>query len=394
MKYSCILALAVGLASCGGEKGMTEVKSKISGYANQKIYITSSFVIDSVVTDKHGTFKHSMVLADPAYVRFTNEEKSLGFILLLDPEDKASVKVGDSTDWQKNISVKGSEGSMLLVELGNHYQASIAALEEIKSQYSQKIMGAPDDTQLMEINMSTGIAYDSVMKNERAFLVEYIKRNNHSLAAISALYQTFDYNTGMPILLDDADGINLFIEIDSILWNRFPNAPDVQSFHQNVQHIRAELAKQNADSQSPQVQITTGSEAPEIRMADPNGTMMSLHSLKGKYVLLDFWASWCAPCREESPILVDAYKMYNAKGFEIFQVSLDKTHKAWADAIAKDGLLWKHHVSDLQFWNSAAAQLYGIQGIPANYLLDKNGIVIAKNLRGAELAAKLKEIFR
>ncbi len=394
MKYFGILTLVAGLTSCGGEKGQTETKAKIEGYANKKIYITSSLVNDSVMTDKNGKFKYSMILTDPAYVRFMSDDKAKGFILLLDPEDEASVNVADSSDWQKEFTVEGSESSELLVELGDHYQTSLTALETIKQQYSQDIISATGEEDQKRINTAASSSYDSIVSIERTFLQEYVKKNINSLAAISALYQTFDYRTGMPILLEDNGGIGLFIEADSVLWARFPTSPDVQSFHQNVLQIRAEMEKQKNSAQSPLTQLSIGSEAPDISMEDPNGKILSLHSLRGKYVLLDFWASWCGPCREESPVLVDVYKKYNSKGFEIFQVSLDKTKKAWTDAISKDGLAWKYHVSDLQFWNSVAALLYGVQGIPANFLLDKNGVIVAKNLRGSELEATLAKLIK
>jgi len=108
--------------------------------------------------------------------------------------------------------------------------------------------------------------------------------------------------------------------------------------------------------------------------------------------LLDFWASWCAPCRGENPNLVANYKKYHDKGFEIFQVSLDQSKDSWIKAIKADQLNW-HHVSDLKYWSSAPAKLYGVRGIPANFLLDKDGKIIAKNLRGPALGMKLKELF-
>lgn len=393
MKYIAFLALAAGLASCG-EKGKTEIEATIEGYANKKLYLTSSLVNDSLTTDKDGHFEYSMTLTTPAYVRFMNDDKSKGFILLLDPEDDAEVIIADSSDWQKAFTVEGSESSQLLVDLGAHYQSSLTALENIKKKFGQDIGNAQNDEDSKRITAVASASYDSVVALERKYLNEYVKTNSTSLAAISALYQTFDYRTGMPIMLEDAASVAIYIHTDSVLMSLYPTSSDVLSFHQNVLQIRAEIDKQNGKSAGQPDQPNIGSEAPDISMANPDGKMLSLHSLRGKYVLLDFWASWCGPCREENPVLVEAFKKYNAKGFEIFQVSLDKTKEAWVNAIAKDGLVWKNHVSDLQFWNCAAAQLYGVQGIPANYLLDKNGVIIARNLRGAELIAKLDELMK
>jgi thiol-disulfide isomerase/thioredoxin len=143
-----------------------------------------------------------------------------------------------------------------------------------------------------------------------------------------------------------------------------------------------------------QSKIPLGSKAIEIKANDPNGEAVSLTSLKGKYVLVDFWASWCAPCRAENPNVVKLYQQYKDKGFTVFGVSLDgsATKAAWVKAIDHDGLAWTQ-VSDLKGWGSGAAKDYGVQSIPQNFLLDPNGVVIAKNLRGDDLAKKLASIF-
>jgi peroxiredoxin len=135
-----------------------------------------------------------------------------------------------------------------------------------------------------------------------------------------------------------------------------------------------------------------GEEVPDIISADVNGKTVSLSSLKGKVVLIDFWASWCGPCRGENPNVVAAYNSYKDKGFTVFSVSLDTNKDQWQAAIAKDGLAWPNHVSDLKGWQSDAAKLYGVKGIPATFLIDQEGKLIATNLRGEELKAKLTEL--
>lgn len=135
-----------------------------------------------------------------------------------------------------------------------------------------------------------------------------------------------------------------------------------------------------------------GEMAPDIDLPDSTGKSMKLSSLRGKVVLLDFWASWCGPCRHENPTVVRAYQNYAAKGFTVFSVSLDQSKPKWLAAIAKDGLVWPSHVSDLKGWGSAGSALYKVTGIPATFLLDKEGKIVAKNLRGPALEEKLKAL--
>ena len=136
-----------------------------------------------------------------------------------------------------------------------------------------------------------------------------------------------------------------------------------------------------------------GAEAPGFTLNDVNGKPVSLSDLKGKLVLIEFWASWCAPCRAENPNLVKQYKLYKEKGFEVIAVSLDSDKAKWVDAIAKDGLPWLH-VSDLKGWNNAVGRLYGVRGVPASFLVSKEGKIIANDLRGETLNTRLAEIYK
>ncbi|MDR2860020.1 MAG: AhpC/TSA family protein [Mediterranea sp.] len=211
--------------------------------------------------------------------------------------------------------------------------------------------------------------FSEYRKQKPVHVDEFIKAHPKSLVSAYVLYRDFSYQLSREEILSN---IQL---LDPALWD--------------TQYVKV-LKDLTATLEI----VGIGKPAPDFTENDTEGNPVKFSEYLGKgYVLIDFWASWCGPCRMENPYVVQAYNKYKNKGFTIFSVSLDKNKEAWLKGIEEDGLTWTH-VSDLLFWNSKPAKLYGIRAIPANYLIDKNGIIVAKNLRGKELDRLLGELLK
>lgn len=196
-------------------------------------------------------------------------------------------------------------------------------------------------------------------------------------------------------LLDYRTCFDFLDKTAKIISKKEDPQPHEIEFLSNFNNNRAEmLTSIKSDRRQREIEksLRIGSEFPNIALPDPNGKIRNLSDLRGNYVLVDFWAAWCRPCRAENPNLVSAYKKYHSKGFEIFGVSLDGNREQWLAAIKRDGLTWPQ-VSDLKQWNSIVVKDFNINSIPASFLLDKEGRIIAANLRGADLTRMLEEIF-
>ena len=358
------------------------ISGELTGITGQTIYLEKigrgqPIPVDSAVVDNNGKFELEGTTNIPEIFIIKINPNNLNLLLI----DKGeSINVTGDGQRLKDINIIGSPGTGLLIELDARLNLLQNKLDSLSQKRNEINTDPAKKQQLITINSEAQENIDQ----HKEYLKNFIMSNPKSLAVIAALYQQI----GRQRVLTLESDAPTYKFADSSLMANFPTSIHVQNLHSGI------VSSQNDSQQQAQpTSVDVGAIAPDISYPSPSGEVYTLSSLRGKYVLLDFWAAWCSPCRRENPTVVTNYKKYNAKGFEIFQVSLDKTKDAWIDAIAKDNLTWKYHVSDLKYWDSAPAKLYNVKSIPSNFLIDPNGKIIATNLRGPALGQKLAEIF-
>jgi thiol-disulfide isomerase/thioredoxin len=337
--------------------------------------------VDSVAVTPDGTFMFRREVSDPSFYLLKINENNF-MTMLLEPGDKIKMNsYFDSLSYP--VSLSGSKATELMSEYNLTLRKSIVKFSALNGIYMDNI----DNPELPEVIESLDSMAQNYLSEINAYTKDYIDKNLTSLASLVALYQQIAPNI---YVMNPSKDMKYFIKVDSSLRINYPENALVVSLHEQIEEMASTIGSQPEKTPAP----GAASEAPEISLPTPKGDTIRLSSTRGSVVLLDFWASWCLPCRKENPNLVKAYNTYHSKGFEIFQVSLDKTKEAWEKGIKDDQLGEWIHVSDIKYWNSVVVPLYKIESIPANYLLDKDGKIIASNLRGEQLEKTLSEIFR
>jgi thiol-disulfide isomerase/thioredoxin len=362
------------------------LSGNITNGAGQKLYFEQYFEtrlnkLDSVVLDKSGKFEFKLNNEVTDYYRISTKPTDF-IVFIIKPGDKITVKA-DAKALNKTYTVKGSEYTSQLKEFSDLVNNYIRERDTISARFKRAI-AAQKDAESEKLGKELGDAYNKFTVNRDAYLNKY--PNSPALfAVLSHINPSADYEQ--------------LKKIEKAMEKDMPNSwfrLQVKMAIKKIDDQRAiEEAKAKEAERQKQIKenLAPGKMAPDFSMADSIGVQKKLSDLRGKYVLLDFWASWCGPCRKENPNVIANYAKYKDKGFTVMSVSLDFDRKKWIDAIKKDQLVWPNHVSELKGWQTTVLPTYGITGIPFTVLIDKEGKIVQTNLRGPALEEKLKEIF-
>lgn len=369
MRYTNLMVtlfLSVALISCESSEaendGIVEISGKVEN-APEGLVILSKFtesrpiVVDTLKLESDGAFNYELEVDAPTFYELNLfDQRSVRLALF-----KEDVQVNYDFSDSESLGIEGSKDSQEMQKIDGLITSYQQKVNDLNESYYEAMSN--NDTEAIKKIQTDALLLEDTQAKAVKESINSMGQSFASLAAIGLLNSKNEFQ-----FLD-----SLVTELDK----KYPETKMIIQLKQQLDEMRS---------------LSMGQVAPEIKLPNPEGEMVSLSDFRGKYVMIDFWAGWCKPCREENPNVVKLYNQYKDQGFEVFGVSLDRTREAWVDAIFEDGLTWTQ-VSDLKYFNSVAAETYQINAIPATYLIDPDGKIIGKDLRGPSLESKLKEIF-
>lgn len=373
------------LASCGGkDKANTIISGIAVDYSGGKVYISKvlpskKVLIDSAQVDTLGNFTFRLRLINPDFFEISDRPRKNGIVIIASPTEQIELDLPRGASWSA-VTVKGSNGfnqvrllDDSLANLGGRLHAIQLQFDTLKFSYKYRY-----DSLRRVLKQS----FNGQIEGYRVFLRNFVVKNKGSLASIPALYQRLD--SGSYVLNGKGD-LRYFLLVDSILYRKYPESSMVKVFHKRMLTVRYQLNNQKLSRES----VAEGRFAPEFMLKSLNGDTISLAKLKGRFVLLSFWASWARPSVAENAGLIEVYKKYKPYGFEIIQVSLDRNLEELNRAISPEMRQWKHG-AEFKMWNSSLVKEYRISSIPSNFIINRQGMVVAKNVLGKSLFDTLR----
>ena len=368
MKRFLVAIAALTIIGCAKEKEGYSISGNLNNIEDGKMVILSELdannqptKLDSVAV-KEGQFSLDLPEVTSSNLSFLSVEGVRGQVLFVSENEPINFEI--HSDSIQTSKVSGGKENELLYTYLDHIKQLNQKLMRIRSDFRTQATTTKDSTVMANLQNEE----EALRKSDLAFKKKIAQENPAKY--VSVLVLTDMINMGGPA----SEVRALYDELSENL----------------KQTSLAKTMKENLDSRSA---VEVGSKAPSFEAPNPQGEIIALEDVLGKVTLIDFWAAWCKPCRVENPNVVKVYNKYHEQGFNIIGVSLDRTGQKdkWIEAIEQDNLTW-NHVSNLQFWNDPIAKLYNIRAIPAAFILDKNGVIVATNLRGDALEAKVKEL--
>jgi peroxiredoxin len=375
MRLHHLLLLVLVLSSCSGKKENFTITGTAEGLKDATIYLyqrslSGTVPVDSSVIKANGGFAlHGYTDQPNFYILFVNKDQYIN--LLIHPKDRFRITT-KADNFNRNYFVEGSKDSRLILKLVTKQAETLDRITELSNAY-EKSLDRPD---LPKIKAHLDSIYDIVFNAHKQFSIAFIHENKTSLVSLMALYQQVGRQS--PVF-DYKKDFRYFAEVDSALFSLYPGSDAVKDLNKKVAQI-LELLK-----------IEIGSPAPVLSLPDTSGKAVGLKDIGEHYILVNFWASWSDASMVENEALLKLYKKFHPKGFEVYQVSLDRTRESWIGAIQKNAA-WID-VCDFGYWDSPAVGLYRVESLPSNCLINPAGKIIAMNCQIPELEKKLTEIY-